>query len=57
MEEKGYFWYFENVSEHATLVQLIDSLGNVNRAVSVVCKWIFIQIDKNPYHWPLNHWI
>ena len=29
------------ISEHVTLVQLIYSLGNVNRAISVVGYWIF----------------
>ena len=29
------------ISENVTLVQLIDSLGNVNRAISIVWYWIF----------------
>ena len=31
----------EGISENVTLVQLMDSLGNVNHAISVVGKWIF----------------
>ena len=30
-----------DISKHVTLVQLIDSLGNVNHAISVVGCWIF----------------
>ena len=31
----------EDISENFTLVQLMDSLGNVNHAISVVGDWIF----------------
>ena len=31
----------EDISANVTLVQLIDSLGNVNNAISVVGNWIF----------------
>ena len=31
----------EDISEHVTLFQLMDSLGNVNHAISVVGSWIF----------------
>ena len=31
----------EDISEHFTLVQLMDYLGNVNHAISVVGYWIF----------------
>ena len=31
----------KDISESVTLVQLMDSLGNVNRAISVVGYWIF----------------
>ena len=31
----------ENISANVTLVQLMDSLVNVNRAISVVGSWIF----------------
>ena len=32
---------FEDISENVTLVQLMDSLENVNHAISVVWNWIF----------------
>ena len=35
-----------NISEHVTLVKLMDSLGNVNYEVSVVGKCILIQMEK-----------
>ena len=31
----------EDISENGTLVQLIDSLVNVNHAISVVGNWVF----------------
>ena len=31
----------EDIIENVTLVQLMDSLGNVNLAISVVGNWIF----------------
>ena len=31
----------EDISANVTLVQLMDSLGNVNHAISVVGSWIF----------------
>ena len=31
----------EDISENITLFQLMDSLGNVNHAISVVGNWIF----------------
>ena len=31
----------EDISENVTLVQLMDSLGNLNHAISVVGNWIF----------------
>ena len=31
----------KNISGNVTLVQLVDSLGNVNHAISVVGSWIF----------------
>ena len=40
-EERDSFDFLDNISEHVTLVQLMDSLGNVNNSVSVLGKWIF----------------
>ena len=31
----------EDISANVTLVQLMDSLGNANHAISVVGNWIF----------------
>ena len=33
--------FLEDISANVTLVQLMDSLGNVNHAIIVVRKWIF----------------
>ena len=37
----AYFYILTYISEHVTLVQLMDSLGNVKNAFSVVGYWIF----------------
>ena len=37
----GYFDILTDISEHVTLVQLIDSLGNMNHVISVVGYCIF----------------
>ena len=34
--QKGYFNELNNIREHVTLVQLVDSLGNINHAINVV---------------------
>ena len=36
-----YYDILIEMSEHVTLVQLMDSLENVNHAISVVVYWIF----------------
>ena len=33
--------FLEDISANVTLVQLMDSLGNLNHAISVVGNWIF----------------
>ena len=38
-----------NISENFKLVQLLDSLGNVNHVVSVDDKFILIQDPKKLY--------
>ena len=43
MEEKVFFGILKNVSEYVTLVQLMELLGNVNLAISIVGYWIFTQ--------------
>ena len=35
------FDILNDISENVTLVQLMDSLGNVNHAISIVGHWIF----------------
>ena len=37
----GDYKILEDISANVTLVQLMDSIGNVNHAISVVCNWIF----------------
>ena len=41
-KKTGTFCIFINISEYVTVVQLMDSIGNVNHAVSVAVKWIFL---------------
>ena len=41
MEGNDTFVILNDISEIFTLVQLMDSLGNVNRAISIVGHWIF----------------
>ena len=40
-KKKGEYDILKNISANVTLVQLMDSLGNVNRDISVVGSWIF----------------
>ena len=40
-KKKGVYKFYEDISENINLVQLMDSLGNVNHAISVVGYWIF----------------
>ena len=37
----GDYKILQDISENVTLVQLMDSIGNVNHAISVVGSWIF----------------
>ena len=39
--KKGEYDILKNISANVTLVKLMDSLGNVNHAISVVGGWIF----------------
>ena len=41
MVEKGTFDILNEISKNVTLVQLMDTLGNVNRGISIVGYWIF----------------
>ena len=40
-KQKGTYKLLEDISDIFTLVQLMDSLGNVNHDISVVGYWIF----------------
>ena len=40
-KQKGSYDFLEDISKDVTLVQLMDSLGNVNHTISVVGYWIF----------------
>ena len=40
-KKMGDYEILENISANVTLVQLMDSLGNVNHSISVVGSWIF----------------
>ena len=40
-KKKGSYDIMKGISEHVTLVQLMDYLGNVNHDISVVGYWIF----------------
>ena len=40
-KQTGYYNNLKDISENVTLFQLMDSLGNVNHAISVVGYWIF----------------
>ena len=40
-KKKGSYDILTYISEHVTLVQLMDSLGNVNHAISIIGYWIF----------------
>ena len=40
-KKKGSYDILKYISENVALVQLMDYLGNVNHAISVVGYWIF----------------
>ena len=42
----GDYEILENISANVTLVQFMDSLGNVNHSISVVGSWIFDSNDE-----------
>ena len=42
-KKMGEYKFLEDISANVTLVQLMDSLGNVNHAITVVGSWIFDQ--------------
>ena len=40
-KQTAYYDILKDISENVTLVQLMDSLGNINHAISVVGYWIY----------------
>ena len=40
-KKEGVFDILNNISENITLLQLMDTLGNVNHDISIVGYWIF----------------
>ena len=40
-KKKGYYDILKDISDHVTLVQFMDYLGNVNHYIIVVGYWIF----------------
>ena len=44
-KNNGSFDIFNDISDRATLVQLEDSTGDINHAVSITGYWIY---DSNP---------
>ena len=40
-QKKDDFYILKSVSEYVTLVQLMDSPGNVNSSINIVGHWIF----------------
>ena len=43
-----------NISEYVTLLQLMDSVGNVNHAISVFVKWIFDSNYRKALPWNIG---
>ena len=51
------FYILNNIIENVTLVQLVDSLGNINHAISIVGHWIFDSNYKKALFLNKNYWI
>ena len=45
--KKGSFDSLSDISDHMTLLQLTDSIGNANHAVSMVGKLVLFKIIEN----------
>ena len=41
MKKRGQFDILNDISEHLTLVQIMDTTGNVNHAFSITGCWIY----------------
>ena len=51
------FDILNEISEVVSLVQLMDSTGNENHAISIVGHWIFDSNYKKALFKHKNHWI
>ena len=49
-KKKGDFYILNGISENVTLMQLMDTLGNVNHDISIVGYWIFDSNYKKSLH-------
>ena len=56
-KKKGYYDIMTYISEHVILVQLLDSLGNLNRAIIVFGYWILVSNLKQHLYLIENRWI
>ena len=56
-KKKGYYDIMIYISEHVILVQLMDSLGNLNHDISVVGYWILVSNLKQHLYLIENRWI
>ena len=41
MKKTGEYYIFNDISDHVTLVQLVETSVNVNHAVSITGCWIY----------------
>ena len=53
----GSYNILTDISEHVTIVQLMDYLGNDNHAISVVGYWIFDSNHEKNFDLIENCWI
>ena len=54
-KNQGSFHAFNDISDHLTLLQLMDSIGIINNAVSIFGKWIFDSNLIKIYCYRYNH--
>ena len=57
LDKKGTFDILNDISENVTLVQLMDTLGNLNHAISIVRSCIFDSNYEKLLCLKNNHWI
>ena len=49
-KNKGAFDILNEISENVTLVHLMNTLGNVNHAITIVGYWVFDSNYENSIH-------